>query len=316
MSRQTIHPYLLDQLNDEVGANYEEIDDVFGFSVPDAEGSVEALADGGTVTVQVQTENVETRHVETLYHDFLKEARVLDPAVGSGAFLLAAQEVLLDIYMQCIEFFQQMDDKGKTWELEERTVEELETIEEGRGSASLYAKRSIILNNLYGVDIDDGAVEICKLRLWLSMVADIEDEPSEVEPLPNIDFNIREGNSLIGFTDVVNSDKKGATSLSSWNLYSQYEDLIKAVNNHRKAESAGEATKWREIAENQIAEQRGDFDAELLAEFREAGIEVENTDEIASYSPFHWPLEFAEVWSDGRFDIVIGNPPWEVLSFK
>jgi len=202
MSRQTIHPYLLDQLNDEVGANYEEIDDVFGFSVPDAEGSVEALADGGTVTVQVQTENVETRHVETLYHDFLKEARVLDPAVGSGAFLLAAQEVLLDIYMQCIEFFQQMDDKGKTWELEERTVEELETIEEGRGSASLYAKRSIILNNLYGVDIDDGAVEICKLRLWLSMVADIEDEPSEVEPLPNIDFNIREGNSLIGFTDV------------------------------------------------------------------------------------------------------------------
>jgi hypothetical protein len=314
MSRQTIHPYLLDQLNDEVGANYEEIDDVFGFSVPDAEGSVEALADGGTVTVQVQTENVETRHVETLYHDFLKEARVLDPAVGSGAFLLAAQEVLLDIYMQCIEFFQQMDDKGKTWELEERTVEELETIEEGRGSASLYAKRSIILNNLYGVDIDDGAVEICKLRLWLSMVADIEDEPSEVEPLPNIDFNIREGNSLIGFTDVVNSDKKGATSLSSWNLYSQYEDLIKAVNNHRKAESAGEATKWREIAENQIAEQRGDFDAELLAEFREAGIEVENTDEIASYSPFHWPLEFAEVWSDGRFDIVIGNPPWEVLA--
>jgi hypothetical protein len=146
------------------------------------------------------------------------------------------------------------------------------------------------------------------------MVADIEDEPSEVEPLPNIDFNIREGNSLIGFTDVVNSDKKGATSLSSWNLYSQYEDLIKAVNNHRKAESAGEATKWREIAENQIAEQRGDFDAELLAEFREAGIEVENTDEIASYSPFHWPLEFAEVWSDGRFDIVIGNPPWEVLA--
>jgi len=50
-------------------------------------------------------------------------------------------------------------------ELEERTVEELETIEEGRGSASLYAKRSIILNNLYGVDIDDGAVEICKITV-------------------------------------------------------------------------------------------------------------------------------------------------------
>jgi len=57
-------------------------------------------------------------------------------------------------------------------------------------------------SRLLGVDIDQGAVEICKLRLWLSMVADIEDEPSEVEPLPNIDFNIRQGNTLIGFTDI------------------------------------------------------------------------------------------------------------------
>jgi len=57
-------------------------------------------------------------------------------------------------------------------------------------------------SRLLGVDIDQGVVEICKLRLWLSMVADIEDEPSEVEPLPNIDFNIRQGNTLIGFTDI------------------------------------------------------------------------------------------------------------------
>ncbi|WP_394351472.1 Eco57I restriction-modification methylase domain-containing protein, partial [Halomarina oriensis] len=51
-------------------------------------------------------------------------------------------------------------------------------MERGHGGISLYSKRSIILNNLYGVDIEDGAVEICKLRLWLSMVADIEDDPS------------------------------------------------------------------------------------------------------------------------------------------
>jgi hypothetical protein len=99
MARRTIHPYLLDQLNEAVDADYDEIDNVFGFPVPDADSNAEAVADGGTITQQVPTENVQTNHVETLYHDILKEAHILDPAVGSGAFLLAAQEVLMDLYM-------------------------------------------------------------------------------------------------------------------------------------------------------------------------------------------------------------------------
>jgi hypothetical protein len=258
--------------------------------------------------------------VETLYHDFLKGARVLDPAVGSGAFLLAAQEVLLDIYMQCIEFFQQMDDKGKTWELEERTVEELETIKEGRGSASLYAKRSIILNNLYGVDIDDGAVEICKLRLWLSMVADIEDEPSEVEPLPNIDFNIRQGNSLIGYLETIepkgysDPDETENSKIGDWNIRNRYREISEAIKKHREADTSDEATKWRNKAEGLIEEYREDFDSELKSEFHSAGLDEVGDDELGDYSPFHWPLEFPYVWDDGGFDIIIGNPPWEVLT--
>jgi len=76
MSRRTIHPYLLDQLNDTVDAEYSEIDDVFGFPSVEASGSGEAaLADGGTMTRQVPTDNVETKHVETLYNDILKEVR-------------------------------------------------------------------------------------------------------------------------------------------------------------------------------------------------------------------------------------------------
>ncbi|WP_439028097.1 Eco57I restriction-modification methylase domain-containing protein [Haloarchaeobius sp. DT45] len=313
MSRRTIHPYLLDQLNEEVGASYEEIDDVFGFPSPDAESGVEALADGGAVTAQVPTQNVETRHVEALYHDFLKEARVLDPAVGSGAFLLAAQEVLLDIYMQCIEFFQQVEDEGRAWELEERTVEELETIEGGRGSASLYAKRSIILNNLYGVDIDDGAVEICKLRLWLSMVADIEDEPKDVEPLPNIDFNIRQGNSLIGYVEELPSNN-GITTLGDWNVREKYQEIIEAVQKHRDATGSKEASNWRKIAEERMNRHRPEFDEQLAQNARDQGVGDLTTDEIQSFDPFHWILEFAEVWDEGRFDVIIGNPPWEVLS--
>ncbi|WP_336023078.1 Eco57I restriction-modification methylase domain-containing protein [Halobellus salinisoli] len=322
MSRRTIHPYLLDQLNDTVDAEYSEVDDVFGFPTVEAGGSGEAaLADGGTMTRQVPTENVETKHVETLYHDILKEVHVLDPAVGSGAFLLAAQDVLVDIYMQCIEYFQQLESEGKGWELDSRTRDELEEVNKGQGGASLYAKRTVILNNLYGVDIDQGAVEICKLRLWLSMVADIEDEPSEVEPLPNIDFNIRQGNSLIGFTKVDEvATEEGDASLSNYGggagtgVKEMYNDVIEAIERHQSATSSQDATNARRLAESRIEGHSKRLDQKILEQFHNAGVEDVDEQTLEQYYPFHWVLEFAPVYRDGGFDVVIGNPPWEVLS--
>ncbi len=320
MSRRTIHPYLLDQLNDAVDAEYDEIDDVFGFPEVEATGGEEALADGGTMTQQVPTGNVETKHVETLYHDILKEAHILDPAVGSGAFLLAAQDVLVDIYMQCIEFFQQLEQEGKGWEMESRTRDELEEINEGQGGASLYAKRTIILNNLYGVDIDEGAVEICKLRLWLSMVADIEDEPSEVEPLPNIDFNIRQGNSLIGYVSFIDDDETEASqnTLLEWGalenqVESKYSDVLEAIRQHKTTNSSDIARVKRSEAEQLIEEYSRDFDESILHRFHEMGYEDMEMEEFQEFSPFHWVLEFAEVYSTGGFDVLIGNPPWDRL---
>ncbi|MDL0118145.1 hypothetical protein PNQ29_00015 [Halobacterium salinarum] len=320
MSRRTVHPYLLDQLNDAVDAEYDEIDDVFGFPGVEASSGEQAVADGGTMTRQVPTENVETNHIETLYHDILKEAHILDPAVGSGAFLLAAQDVLVDIYMQCIEYFQQLEQEGKGWELDSRTRDELEEINEGQGGASLYAKRTVILNNLYGVDIDEGAVEICKLRLWLSMVADIEDEPNEVEPLPNIDFNIRQGNSLIGFTDLMEVNSDGDAALTNYgggvggSVEEKYEDIIEAVEKHRAAESGTDATNWRKEAERRLSNYRGDLNEKVKKDFEDAGVEDITQDDVEDHSPFHWVLEFATVYASGGFDIIIGNPPWDVVA--
>ncbi len=319
MSRRTIHPYLLDQLNETVDTEYDEIDDVFGFSNIEAGGGESAVADGGTMTQQVHTEDVETGHVETLYHDILKEAHILDPAVGSGAFLLAAQDVLVDIYMQCIEFFQQLEQEGKGWELDSRTRTELEEIDEGQNSTSLYAKRTVILKNLYGVDIDEGAVEICKLRLWLSMVADIEDEPNEVEPLPNIDFNIRQGNSLIGFTDLIEVNSDGDAPLTNYgggiggSVKEKYEDIIEAVEKHRAANSGTDATNWRKEAERRLSTYRDDLNDKVRKDFEEAGVEDITQDDVEDHSPFHWVLEFATVYASGGFDVIIGNPPWDVI---
>lgn len=320
MSRRTIHPYLLDRLNEAAGTDYDKIDDVFGFSGVASSGGEEAVADGGTMTRQVPTGNVETDHVETLYHDILKEAHILDPGVGSGAFLLAAQDVLVDIYMQCIEFFQQLEQAGKGWQLEARTRDELEEINRGQGGASLYAKRTIILNNLYGVDIDEGAVEICKLRLWLSMVADIEDEPNEVEPLPNIDFNIRKGNTLIGFTDLMEVNSDGDAALTNYgggvggSVEEKYEDIIDAVEKHRAADSGTDATNWRKEAERRLNNYRDDLNEKVKNDFVDAGVEDITQEEVEEHSPFHWVLEFATVYASGGFDIIIGNPPWDVVA--
>jgi len=223
--------------------------------------------------------------------------------------------VLLDLYMQCIEVFQRLEEEGKGWELASRTREELDTIASGKGNASLYAKRTIILNNLYGVDIDDGAVEICKLRLWLSMVADIEDEPGEVEPLPNIAFNIRQGNSLIGFTELVETSDNGDATLAKYgggvgdSVQQKYENIIEAVEKHRNAETGTEATNWREEAERRLSVYRQDLNKKVGERFREAGIEGLSQSDIEGYSPFHWVLEFASEYANGGFDIVIGNPP-------
>ena len=320
MSRRTIHPYLLDQLNDAVDAEYDEIDDVFGFPKVEATEGEVAVADGGTMTQQAATENVETKHVETLYHDILKQAHILDPAVGSGAFLLAAQDVLVDIYIQCIEYFQRLEAEGKGWELESRTRDELETINEGQGGASLYAKRTVILNNLYGVDIEEGAVEICKLRLWLSMVADIEDEPKEVEPLPNIDFNIRQGNSLLGFTGIEEiATDQGDASLTNYgagvgdSVKELYDDVIDAVERHREAKSAKEAASARNLAESRIKQHSKTLNEKITEQFHKAGVEEMDLSGVMEYSPFHWVLEFATVYRDGGFNVVIGNPPWDQL---
>lgn len=320
MARRTVHPYLLDQLNEAVGASYDDIDDVFGFIGAGASGESAAVADGGMVTQQAPTENMNVGHVETLYHDILKEAKLLDPAVGSGAFLLAGQEVLLDLYMQCIEFFQRLEDEGQGWELSSRTRDELDTIASGKGNASLYAKRTIILKNLYGVDIDDGAVEICKLRLWLSMVADIEDEPGEVEPLPNIDFNIRQGNSLIGYVSFMDDDDtEGAQdTLSNWGavknkVEAKYGEVLNAIEEHKDATSSEVARKKQKDAEQLIETYSEDFDEAILERFHEMGYEEMELSELQDFSPFHWVLEFADVYADGGFNVIVGNPPWDRL---
>jgi len=220
---------------------------------------------------------------------------------------------------QCIEHFLRLDEAGRGWELSDTTRDELDEIAESKGNETLYAKREIILQNLYGVDIEPGAIEICKLRLWLSLVADTEDEPDEIEPLPNIDFNIRKGNSLVGYTDLVEVNQDGDATLSNYgagigeSVREMYDDVIEAVQRHRDATSAAEAANARNIAEARVQAHSRSLDQKILEEFHSAGAEDVTPEDVQNFHPFHWVIEFALVYADGGFDIIIGNPPWDQL---
>src|SRR5205823_7401974 len=110
-----------------------------------------------------------------LIDEKLADITVCDPAVGSGAFPVGMMTEIVRSRSALTPYFN---------DVQERTP--------------YHFKRHAIQNCLYGVDIDPGATAIAKLRLWLSLVVD-EEETKQIKPLPNLDFKIVTGNSLIGF---------------------------------------------------------------------------------------------------------------------
>ena len=134
---------------------------------------------------------------------------MLDPTCGSGAFLFAALNILEPLYTACLEGMRGfLDDLERTQRVRitQQAMSDFRDTMIGTGgyrhpSQRYFILKSIVLNNLYGVDIMEEAVEICKLRLFLKLVAQLESY-DQIEPLPDIDFNIKAGNTLVGFTSL------------------------------------------------------------------------------------------------------------------
>lgn len=235
----------------------------------------------------------------------LDTIRVLDPACGSGAFLVHALESIAALRLA----------RGDT-------------------HTPSAVRRDVLMRSIFGVDVDPTAVWLCQLRLWLSVVVDDErDDPMRFPPLPNLDRNVREGDALsgLGFEEAMLPDGPALAPLRL--------RYVRA-NGARKRTLA----RALDIAERQRAVAAASQQvARLTAERRELLLALRSPDLFQSRRPpdaaarraleglraslrsaraawrrlrdggalpFAFATHFPEIASAGGFDLVIGNPPW------
>ena len=291
------------------------------------EDAIEQLINDGVVSPTLQSKSIATRFIQ-----LLKEVKVCDPAIGSGAFPMGILYVLY------------------------HAIHHLHSHAEPHGNFdSTQTKRDIIQNNIFGVDIEQGAVDIARLRFWLALVVDAE----EPQPLPNLDYKITCGNSQIyryaldmPIADVFEeynrvgkeNARKEKTTWSKFTL-EDYKKLIVGYTEEH-TDKVGLRTKINDIKncfkttlaqgdirQRQLAEQRvyeyeaiplfGKRKAEedpvgyataksKLNKLREKEHEILNNKKYEK--SFEWRFEYPQLLDDKGafigFDIIIANPPY------
>lgn len=256
----------------------------------------------------------------------ISSIKILDPACGSGAFLFAALNIQYDLYDACLERMEQFvasapDSGGGRGQVyaDFRTV--LAQVAQ-HPNRDYFIYKSIIIANLYGVDIMDEAVEICKLRLFLKLASQLEN-PDQIEPLPDIDFNIRAGNTLIGYASM--ADVKRATEATGFDfddravkIEAAAQDLDQAFRLFREQQTTlhgGIESDHKSELRRRLGALESQLDRFLAKDY---GVDVGNNlagsatfqSWKASHKPFHWLIEFYGIIANGGFDVIVGNPPY------
>ena len=253
---------------------------------------------------------------------------VLDPTCGSGAFLFAALNILKPLYDATLRTLHAVRSDAliagekthpEKWAEVDEILQRFATVKSEREQDYAVTKH-IIVHNLYGVDIEEQATEIAKLRLFLKLVALLE-PGDDIEPLPDIDFNIRHGNTLVGYATADETQKavEGATNL---NLFSDAWDDIRIrltaveqqYNNFQiqQVQRGGHVS----ITDKQaLTAKLRDLEETLNFHLaKEYGVDSTKTKKFedwkGSHKPFHWYVDFYPLMATGGFDAVIGNPPY------
>lgn len=284
--------------------------------------------------------------------------RICDPAVGSGHFLVSAlnemilikkdlgllRDVPYDIQIENDELLI-TDTEGAVF-VYERAKNDSQTVQK----ALFKAKRDIIENSLFGVDINPNSVNICRLRLWIELLKHSYYEEKELQTLPNLDINIKCGNSLISnfgldadpnrisnndvrvisrYKSLVESYKNITDKKEKYDIEAEINDIVKGFNN--RLFSAEQKKKSDALDNAKIELLRLERDNRLFPDFIDERAEEKKQrykQIIADYSKeidkikvpsyltrtLEWRFEFPEVLDKKGnfvgFDLVIGNPPY------
>lgn len=325
---------LVNYLVNETGLEYEDIKDfiIYGEIMKDEDTGKDVKL--GTEQMQIP---LSVYNNLKLIDDKLADVRIADPAVGSGAFPMGMISEIVKARNNITEYFvaqyiitKEMNDSEKKMKQSQRAK-----LYENRNSYKL--KRNIIKNSIYAVDIEASAVDITKLRIWLSLVVDEDLEPTyddimlgfdkqkDPQALPNLDYNIICGNSLIDefegiklFDDSILDKKEYSpkSEISNWqmslfndNIEKLLEDLFKEQDRFYGEDDSKHKLEIKKniqkIVDNMIRSKlANDNNSKGLAKYEESL--------RAKTKPyFLWKLEFGKVFKDkGGFDIIIGNPPY------
>ena len=260
------------------------------------------ITDHSSLITKIRT-FVETHEMQSElepYRDMLnkalREVKICDPAIGSGAFPMG----LLNELWRCREALTDHDSCSQI------TVHRSQL------------KKEIIENNIYGVDIERGAIDIAHLRFWLSIVVD----SGEPEPLPNFDYKFMQGNSLIESFEGVDLSRMmdgGARS-------SLGRGKGKAGENQLAMEYSTDDTKrnlqlmlkeyFSLTDHREKAAARASINDSVKRYIRQQGLHPSAEARLASLDPsanqefFLWHTWFKDIFDRGGFDIVVGNPPY------
>lgn len=236
----------------------------------------------------------------------LSGLRIIDPTCGSGAFLFAGLRILQPLYEATLDALER---HVKSTDFPDGKA--LLAKVSDHANVDYFVLKHATLSNLYGVDIMREAVEIARLRLFLKLVAAIENR-DHLEPLPDLDFNIKAGNTLVGALDETSLEEE-STLLSNERLddvrasASRISQQFAAFRDAQETGATDSSLRLRRELVGLLDEVRADVN-DLYHEA--AGIQQPLAVWVTTHNPFHWFIEFPEVFEQGGFDVVIGNPPY------
>lgn len=297
-------------------------------------------------------------------NDILNSIKICDPAVGSGHFLVSALNEMIAVKNDLKILQDRTGKRLKEYQVEVVNDELIVTDEEGElfdynptnkesqriQETLFHEKQTIIENCLFGVDINPNSVKICRLRLWIELLKNAYyKNATELETLPNIDINIKCGNSLVS-RFAIDADLSQALKKSKWSI----DSYRIAVDTYRNAESKEQKREMEKLIANiksdfrseidnpfkkKISAARGKIDKiateintqknwgdkvnkqlfkdleKATANFKKLEAERDDIETNKIFeNAFEWRFEFPEVLNDDGdfigFDVIIGNPPY------